>query len=576
MKKKIFLLLTSFALIIGLSFFTFSCIDDIVTKTESGGHTPPPPAPPPVISDIKLQATVEDLKNFEVPASAIAPNVAILQYGTRGAIITNVTEQSNAVIGRYIEITGQIKPQTDTSNGRTTENIRFMAALPETWNGKAVQLGGSGFSGSVSSSNITGTAPLSVQRPLDMGFLVYMDNSGHQGAVNDARFALNNEMLLNWAHEHIIKSRDTIVAIAKKAYDAEPRLHYYLGNSTGGREALSAATRYGEYFDGVVSVNPAANFILLRLWGAIVSSNVYKGWNVNGPITDGSFTGAGFIDDDTVRNIARACVAKFDRLDNASDSVVSNIWAARAQSAAWMDQIAVDFSLSADQKETLNICENGYVLEYNLKNGFNKYPGYAAMQGTIMNLGSSGWPREPVAADLNVAQGLWADQAFKYIIMQDPAYRLLSQPDYRNPSPNVIQRLQWASENIDSNGPDFDKFIQRGGKAIISQGWHDDTVSPFATIQMYENYVKVLGQSRVDSFLKFYLTPGMTHSGGGTWDCLSALDEWVETGVFPNKTFYLTRPGTNGTRPMCQYPMWPEFIGSNIRDGADYRIAPKP
>ncbi len=77
------------------------------------------------------------------------------------------------------------------------------------------------------------------------------------------------------------------------------------GNSTGGREALSCATRYGKYYDGIISNNPTANYIGLRLWGAIISSNMYASYDEKKyPHSDG------FIPEDIVKAISAEAIAR--------------------------------------------------------------------------------------------------------------------------------------------------------------------------------------------------------------------------------------------------------------------------
>ncbi len=73
----------------------------------------------------------------------------------------------------------------------------------------------------------------------------------------------------------------------------------------------------------------------------------------------------------------------------------------------------------------------------------------------------------------------------------------------------------------------------------------------------------------VDSFLRFYLTPGVTHMGlGGPdyVDLLGALDAWVTTGAAPADPLVQTSLDANFnvtlSRPMCRYPTYPRYNGT--------------
>jgi feruloyl esterase len=71
----------------------------------------------------------------------------------------------------------------------------------------------------------------------------------------------------------------------------------------------------------------------------------------------------------------------------------------------------------------------------------------------------------------------------------------------------------------------------------------------------------------VDSFARFYEIPGLGHAVSsqfnGTWDALTALEQWVEQGVAPAGQVTRDTVGVPGrTRPLCDYPKWPKYNGS--------------
>ena len=132
------------------------------------------------------------------------------------------------------------------------------------------------------------------------------------------------------------------------------------------------------------------------------------------------------------------------------------------------------------------------------------------------------------------------------------------------------QRMRDLSAILDADNPDLSAFRARGGKLLLKEATADYAQSPFAGIGYYNRVVASMGQAAVDSFMRFYVTPGVTHMGlGGPdfVDLLGALDAWVDQGQAPADplvqvavdptTFAVTR-----SRPMCRYPAYPRYNGS--------------
>lgn len=77
-------------------------------------------------------------------------------------------------------------------------------------------------------------------------------------------------------------------------------------------------------YDGIFCADPASSFVLLRIWGALLSKAVYDSYEENiHPYSDG------FIDEKTVAGIQKDAIGWYDELDGIRDGIVSNIYAAR-------------------------------------------------------------------------------------------------------------------------------------------------------------------------------------------------------------------------------------------------------
>jgi hypothetical protein len=70
----------------------------------------------------------------------------------------------------------------------------------------------------------------------------------------------------------------------------------------------------------------------------------------------------------------------------------------------------------------------------------------------------------------------------------------------------------------------------------------------------------------------------MSHGFGpfvAGWDSLSALRSWVEDGAAPGpQTVVDTNAATVGrTRPLCEYPTWPQYLGGDPNAAASFTCA---
>jgi feruloyl esterase len=68
----------------------------------------------------------------------------------------------------------------------------------------------------------------------------------------------------------------TSKAIITAYYKKGPRLSYWNGCSTGGRQGLMAAQRYPEDFDGIIAGAPANNQTHLCAWRIAVEATILQ------------------------------------------------------------------------------------------------------------------------------------------------------------------------------------------------------------------------------------------------------------------------------------------------------------
>ena len=454
---------------------------------------------------------------LSVPASAIG-------LPTTGATVVSATvvhaDAARNRDGEYCAVKGFILPVTAEGS-----RMEFEVNLPAAWNHKMAQFGGGGYDGSL----VTGLGPAAMQDPasgdpLLQGYVTLGSDGGHKGGPGfDGTFGLNDEALLNYGRESVKKTHDVAVAIVRARYGAAPRRSYFIGASQGGHEALDAAARYPADFDGVVANYPAYNVTLLHLGS----------WNVGKALYDNG--GAGWLNRNKVKLLTNAVYAACDDLDGAKDGIISNVKGCNAKftiatvratlrcagGADTGDTCLSDAQIAAVEKIALPF-RPGFPIA-----GMDVFPRWALLEGALFagasNFGSRPVPGNPPTPEdallYNAGSG-----TIKYIITRQPGYDPLTFRPLE-----WKERLQKAGEIMDVTNVDLTPFRRKGGKVILLHGLIDDFITPHNTIAYYERQLHAQGKSNLDSFLRFYTVPGLSHGFGAfnaKYDGLGTLDRW--------------------------------------------------
>ncbi|RYE01272.1 MAG: tannase/feruloyl esterase family alpha/beta hydrolase, partial [Sphingomonadales bacterium] len=158
----------------------------------------------------------------------------------------------------------------------------------------------------------------------------------------------------------------------------------------------------------------------------------------------------------------------------------------------------------------------------------------------------------------------------------------------------------------DATRGSLNAFRARGGKLILYHGLSDSLVPPGQTVDFYDRHARAQGGvSRMQSFSRMFLAPGVMHCGGGTGpdsfnsalgappqppvahasdDLFRALIEWTERGKAPDRVI-ATKFATGGAgqgriemqRPLCAYPNQVRYTGIGSTNAASsFTCAPRP
>jgi Tannase and feruloyl esterase len=121
---------------------------------------------------------------------------------------------------------------------------------------------------------------------------------------------------------------------------------------------------------------------------------------------------------------------------------------------------------------------------------------------------------------------------------------------------------------MDVTDVSLEPFRAKGGRIIMTHGTTDDLITRYNSIAYYRRQLAQFGQARLDSFMRFYVIPGLGHGFGifnAKFDGLGALRDWVENGKAPAGLTAVdgnVGPTAGRTRPLCEWPAWPKFTGA--------------
>jgi hypothetical protein len=406
-------------------------------------------------------------------------------------------------------------------SGYVTPRVGFRIALPgaKGWNGKFVQLGCGGYCGTTDPSS---TAPFDCDDVLRRGYACIRSDNGHRSSPRDAMWAYNN---LDAEVDHAYRGVHVTVvagkAIVERHYGRAPSKTYFMGSSTGGRQALIAAQRFPWDFDGIVAGVPSlsvAGIHMNLLWGNRVLTNA---------------AGEPLLTRSDLEILHRAVVAKCDLNDGIRDGLIGDPRDCRFNPAELACRGKRAGCLSAQQLDIVNKIYGGPMTA----RGQPIYmPG--ALKGserTWIDWFSSPSPDNPrMMRD-------FVGEEFRYSAF-DPDAGPTWQPDsfdFERDSKRLgVMEALYAAVN-----PDLRQFKAAGGKLIAFAGWSDAGGMPLHTVDYYEAVERVFGsREATQEFFRLFVLPGMGHAyGDGAFaaDWLSYLEAWVEQGRAPDQLLSL-------------------------------------
>jgi feruloyl esterase len=498
----------------------------------------------------------------------------------KGMVITD-QEEIDDEYGAYCKISGRVNERTGIDG--KTYGIGFEMRLPVQWNGRFMYQANGGSDGSVvpATGGVANAAGQNVA--LARGFAVLSTDAGHNGEdpVNlpaglnqGVVFGIDPQARLDYGY----LATKTMTPIAKKIirrhYGKKPAYSYMAGCSNGGRHGMVAASRYPNYFDGILVGNPGFNLPK----AAIQHAWDVQSFQIAAPEIYDAFSPA------DMALIADSVVAACDALDGLVDGMVADL--AGCQDVFDLADLTCEGEklttcLTADQVAAMEQSMGGPRNSAGMQL-YSDWPYDGGMGGSgyrfwKLESGIPPWGNYPLIVALGGG-------SLPYIFTTPPVevpgtpealYDFLSVYDFDVDAPKIYATD--ATYKVSSMGfmtppgadnPKLRRFEKSGGKMIIYHGQSDPVFSVNDTIHWYEK-LSANHRGNATNFVRLFVIPNMNHCSGGCatdqFDALTALIDWVENGAAPDVLVASINPGNpeipgdwspNRTRPLC---VWPEI-----------------
>ena len=412
-------------------------------------------------------------------------------------------------------------------------NIRVLVWLPaENWNGDLLCVGNGGAAGML--------LPFMMVSPLRLGFAVANTDLG-TSAGPDCGIG-NPAVWKDFGHRATHLMAVAAKAVVESCFGRQPAHSYFTGSSTGGQQALSAAQRYPEDYDGILAIAPAFDSVNLHLAFLHDWLAVNKGQ-------------AGLFSQEDAETLTRMFLTECGEQGGrqGDDPFFFHPHAIKVT-----EQLLEKAGLTPAQRQGL------MELSQRVTDPVTGQPLYEA----TMVPGSE-------ACDMGLAyrcaQSFEQDMfyLFRWVLGADFDFCTF---DFHTDAQTVHAALD---EHLNATATDLSAFRARGGKLLLLHGTADPIIPYTSSVRYYEQVCQTMGD--VSGFFRLFLIPGMAHTSGGPGLqdvgvglpatpkdskhlALLALKDWVETGCAPSTLYPVAFRDNN-------------FANGFLPDGVEYERA---
>lgn len=484
-------------------------------------------------------------------------------------VASAVEVAASGALPAHCKVNGSLNARTGIDGKPYAIGFELRTPVPAAWNGKFFFQGGGGTNGFIvpATGNLlnapTGTA-------LERGYAVASTDGGHDTGQSDSMFAIDPQARSDYGYNAIGQVTVTARQIIQARFGMSPARSYLLGCSNGGRDAMVAASRFADQFDGYVAANPGFN---------LPKAAIAEAWDTQQFM---SAAATGQLPKDAFPTTAMSLLAqkildKCDALDGVADGMVNDRVACQSAFNLASDVPTCTGGPAADcltavQKSAL---QNVFAGARNTagQSLYTSWPWDAGVAGQNWRFWKLDAGFAPLPFNTLIGAG-----AMGFIFTSPPdapdlsdgglGYQLSFSMDTGAPKifATTATYKESAMDFMTPPNPTELATLKARGKLIVVHGTADPVFSPNDTIAWYDA-LKAKDASAAD-YARLFLVPGMNHCAGGPatdrFDMLTALEDWVEKGTPPASVRATVNaadadviaagwPATR-SRPLCAYP----------------------
>jgi feruloyl esterase len=375
---------------------------------------------------------------------------------------------------------------------------------------------------------------------------------------------VDQQAKLDFAYQAVARTTREAKSMLARFYGKQPQYSYYMGCSTGGREAMLAAQRLPLEFDGVVAGNPAFNLtriVVNQIWSLQTVTRIAPKDASGRPDLSRAFTDA------QLKGVSDAVLRQCDSLDGLQDGMINDFQACRFDPKNLVCNSAnapgTEQCLTSAQADALNDIFGGARNSRGepLYGTFPYDTGIAAPTWRAMHLGAAG--NAPANATLG------RDTLRGYVLTPpDPEFDPLRFDFDRDMS----RTTETAAIN-DAVATFHTAYAGRGGKMIVYHGLSDQAMATGALTDWYRRLTP-RDSAGPQAWARLFLVPGMAHCGGGQstdqFDMLTAIQAWVEQGRAPDRIVASGKAFPGKTRPLCPFPKVARYVNGDVNDARSF------
>ena len=194
--------------------------------------------------------------------------------------------------------------------GVISPQIRFIVRLPQQgWTQRYLQTGCGGLCGRLA----IGSPQRDCSFEKDGSLAMASTDMGHVSGAGGIWAAADMQLRVDFGYRAVHVTSLIAKELIRRYYGQAPKFSYFSGCSDGGREALMAAQRYPEDFDGIAAGAPSLIFT--------VQNSMYHGWNARVVRPDSDRP---TITEDDLPILHRRAVQQCDAADGTRDGLISD------------------------------------------------------------------------------------------------------------------------------------------------------------------------------------------------------------------------------------------------------------